>query len=271
MASHKPILEDFYWKLKCTHMGKWAEVVPERYWSNFVCIGGASEHIYILKKLMAPGSQPKKILVVGVFGGRDFWASKIDGHIVTGFDLEEVADCQPTIKGDAEKEWPFSDDAFDVIIMGEVLEHLMLDYFAITEAKRVLAPNGFLIGSVPFLHDENNYHVRIHNKKSILSLLKIGGFKTNTYLERPGLIPLNHMNYLNHAIAFFLFLIFRKSVYPSLTRFWGRFEWIFGKQLWIPRHFLKLIGFINWGCYFKAVPSEDGTNYKQLNKNAFFK
>jgi len=270
MTNGNSLLKDFYLKLKRVHMGKWAEIVPERYWSNFVCIGGAAEHIYILRKLLAPVSQPKKILVVGVFGGRDFWAAKIDGHIVTGFDLEEVADCQPTIKGDAEKKWPFSDDTFDVVIMGEVLEHLILDVFALKEAKRVLLPNGFLIGSVPFLHDENEYHVRIHNRASILSLLKIGSFKVTKYLERPGIMPLNYINYFNHFIAGVFYLFTKRSIYPFLITLWGKFEWSLGKQLWLPRHFFKMIGLINWGCCFKAVPCDEAADYKQFNKKAFF-
>jgi len=168
-----------------------------------------------------------------------------------------MPDCPPTIKGDAEKKWPFSDDTFDVVIMGEVLEHLMLDYFALKEAKRVLLSKGFLIGSVPFLHDENEYHVRIHNRASILSLLKIGGFKVERYLERLGILPLNYINYinyLNHFIAGVFYLFYKRSIYPFLTTFWGKFEWSLGKQLWLPRHFFKMIGIINWGCYLRPLP-----------------
>lgn len=189
---------------------------------------------------------------------------------MTGFDLEEVADCQPTIKGDAEKKWPFKDGSFDVVIMGEILEHLILDHFALNEAKRVLLPNGFLIGSVPFLHDTNEYHVRIHNKNSILSLLRISGFKVERYLERPGIMPLIYANYFNHLIAGLFYLFTKRSAYPFLTTFWGKFEWSLGKHLWLPRHFLKMLGIINWGCSFRAVQCDEAVDYKQINKEAFF-
>src|SRR5262249_1822437 len=107
-------------------LGDWGPKVPEAYLSHFACVGGALEQVYVLLRLIG-GTEPLKILVVGVFGGRDFWALRIQGHEVIGFDLEVVPDCMPMMKGDAEATWPFPTNAFDVVVMGEILEHLILD------------------------------------------------------------------------------------------------------------------------------------------------
>lgn len=52
------------------------------------------------------------------------------------------------IEGDAEKT-NFSDRSFDLVVCTEVLEHLPNPTKVITEIKRVIKPNGILLGSVP--------------------------------------------------------------------------------------------------------------------------
>ncbi len=52
------------------------------------------------------------------------------------------------IEGDIET-MPFSDKRFNTVICSEVLEHLLYPQKAIMEIKRVLEPEGVLIGSVP--------------------------------------------------------------------------------------------------------------------------
>lgn len=52
------------------------------------------------------------------------------------------------IEGDIET-MPFPDKRFNAVICSEVLEHLLYPQKAITEIKRVLEPEGVLIGSVP--------------------------------------------------------------------------------------------------------------------------
>jgi len=46
---------------------------------------------------------------------------------------------------------PFEDECFDLVYMGDVIEHLINPDFAITEVARVMKPSGFLILSTPNL------------------------------------------------------------------------------------------------------------------------
>jgi SAM-dependent methyltransferase len=52
-------------------------------------------------------------------------------------------------------ELPFGDGSFDIVVAGEVLEHLVDPTLTVSEARRVLVPAGRLIGSVP-----NGFHWR---------------------------------------------------------------------------------------------------------------
>ena len=263
------LFTNLYSRVKRASLGRWADIVPHRYWSTFVCVGGAADHLYILRRLVGDCGTPYRVLVVGVSGGRDFWAMKMDGHKVVGFDLVDVPDCFPTFRGDAEGQWPFADNSFDVVIMGEILEHLILDYQALKEARRVLLPTGNLIVTVPFLHDEPEYHIRVHTPASIARLLKSAGFTIADYLERPGLLPLARFNLVSHTLALLAYLVGTPSPYPAITRFFGRLEWSLGHQSWIPRRWLKLLGIINWGATFCAHPAMDSFDYKELNRRQF--
>jgi SAM-dependent methyltransferase len=44
---------------------------------------------------------------------------------------------------------PFADDSFDVVVAGEVLEHLADPALAVEHVRRVLRPDGRFVGSVP--------------------------------------------------------------------------------------------------------------------------
>jgi len=258
-----------YLKLKERSLGGSSQFVPKRYWSNFVCLGGSAEHITILRRLIGRSERPLKVLIVGVFGGRDFWALKVDGHDVVGMDLAAVDDCPPTIVGDAEKTWPFPDGGFDVVVMGEVLEHLVLDHFALREAWRVLKLDGRLICTVPYLHDVPDYHVRIHTPRTAARLLIAAGFRIKASLERPGIIPLHWLNYASHATSLVTYLLFGKTCYGPLISGASWLEWHLGRAGWIPRRFMKMAGLCNWGGMFLAERGVGSPDYKQLNVAAF--
>jgi SAM-dependent methyltransferase len=50
---------------------------------------------------------------------------------------------------DVEDDLPFDDETFDVVVAGELLEHLAQPARTVAEAHRVLVPGGRLVGSVP--------------------------------------------------------------------------------------------------------------------------
>ena len=78
------------------------------------------------------------------------------GNDVVGVDVDNEALARAserlgieTVWADAEDRLPFDDDSFDVVVAGELLEHLADPAAAIANARRVLRPGGRFVGSVP--------------------------------------------------------------------------------------------------------------------------
>lgn len=266
-------LQGLYGRMKRAHLGPWASEVPERFHSAFVNVGGAMEIVDFHRRLLEPLVQRRggglRVLVVGVFGGRDFWGLRVLGHDVTGFDLNPAPNCPPTIVGDAEEEWPFEDASFDAVVICEVLEHLFDDVAALRQAHRVLASDGVLIGTVPFHNDVPDWHVRVHTPRTIHRLLARGGFEVDVFLERPGLPPLRSMNLVNHAVAAGWYALTRRSAYGPLLRWWAAVEWRLQRQP-MPRELLCLLGGGNWGGLFCAHPRGEVLDHKAANRESFF-
>jgi len=82
-------------------------------------------------------------------------------------------------KGDA-CELPFGDGEFQLVLATDVIEHVDDDLRAITEIRRVLAPGGTAIISVPAfqslwgLQDDVSHHKRRYLKKPLLELIRRG-------------------------------------------------------------------------------------------------
>jgi 2-polyprenyl-3-methyl-5-hydroxy-6-metoxy-1,4-benzoquinol methylase len=104
----------------------------------------------------------KRLLDLGCRDGHltQYYAT---GNVVTGVDIDQQALSRArenlgisTIWLDLNHErLPIDGDSFDVVVAGEVLEHLVDPAFIVGEARRVLTPSGVLIGSVP-----NSFHWR---------------------------------------------------------------------------------------------------------------
>ena len=79
------------------------------------------------------------------------------GHAVTGIDIDDDALALAnrnhgisTRKVDLNREpLPFDSGSFDVVVAGEILEHLQFPEHAVSEIYRVLASGGVFVGSVP--------------------------------------------------------------------------------------------------------------------------
>jgi len=79
-----------------------------------------------------------------------------DRNEVVGVDIDQEAlqRCQKAlpIKTYWSNLWdglPFKNDEFDVVVAGEILEHLPSPTFVVGEVGRVLKPGGLFVGSVP--------------------------------------------------------------------------------------------------------------------------
>jgi SAM-dependent methyltransferase len=78
-----------------------------------------------------------------------------EGNRVVGLDADRDALARAatlgieTVWADAEERLPFPEDAFDVVVAAELLEHLREPGLLVDEAARVLRGGGAIVGSVP--------------------------------------------------------------------------------------------------------------------------
>jgi SAM-dependent methyltransferase len=79
-------------------------------------------------------------------------------------------------------EMPFAADSFDLAVCLDVIEHLEDDRAALRELRRVLAPGGALLVTVPAYqwlwsgHDEINHHHRRYNRGALLAAAREAGW-----------------------------------------------------------------------------------------------
>ena len=98
--------------------------------------------------------QGKRVLDLGCRSGaltRHF----LEGNSVVGLDVDPAAlekaaalGIEP-VQANVEKPLPFEDATFDVVVAGELFEHLQFPDALVGEIRRVLRPGGVLVGSVP--------------------------------------------------------------------------------------------------------------------------
>jgi SAM-dependent methyltransferase len=149
----------------------------------------------------------ERLLDVGCGGGRHAFEAMRRGAVVAALDasdagLKDVAAIAGAmldsgeitldawagvVNGDA-LDLPFPDDAFDRLVISEVLEHIWDDDRAIAELVRVLRPGGRLAVTVPtrwpervswaldwHYHDTPGGHVRIYRQRDLEAKLERAG------------------------------------------------------------------------------------------------
>lgn len=100
------------------------------------------------------GGPGKRVLDLGCRFGA-LTRSYVEGNDVVGVDVDREALAEAaklgieTVWADAGEPLPLPDESFDVVVVGELLEHLPLPERTVAEARRVLRPGGLLVGSVP--------------------------------------------------------------------------------------------------------------------------
>lgn len=115
---------------------------------------------------------------------------------------------------------PFENNSFDCVVLAEVLEHVYSPYRVLEEVRRVLAPDGILIISVPnnltfsniFQHLFNkksrkqDAHLSFFDRHSIERLLSFVGFSVKTvrsvFIYLPFLKPLFYSHKLQEILKY---------------------------------------------------------------------
>lgn len=119
-----------------------------------------------------------RILDAGCGSGRNMVEFARHGA-VTGVELSETSVAIARDRGAGEVvagsvlEMPFADASFDLAASLDVIEHLEDDLAALRELRRVVAPGGALLVTVPAYqwlwsgHDEVNHHFRRYTRRSL--------------------------------------------------------------------------------------------------------
>jgi len=134
---------------------------------------------------LAPGA---RILDAGCGSGRNMIELARHG-IVTGVELSQASvdiardrHAGEVIAGSV-LEMPFADDSFDLAVSLDVIEHLDDDLGALRELRRVIAPGGALLLTVPAYqwlwsgHDEINHHHRRYTRRSLTRVAEQAGWQ----------------------------------------------------------------------------------------------
>lgn len=133
---------------------------------------------------LAPGT---RILDAGCGSGRNMVELARRGT-VTGLELAPASlqaararDAGAVVPGSLDEPLPFDDDAFDLAVALDVLEHVEDDRAALRELRRVLAPGGLLLVTVPQYgwlwgeHDVLSHHHRRYTRPMLLGRAAAAG------------------------------------------------------------------------------------------------
>jgi SAM-dependent methyltransferase len=131
---------------------------------------------------------PARILDAGCGSGRNMVDLARHGD-VTGVELSDASAALARARRAGEvlegsvMDMPFAADSFDLAVSLDVIEHLQDDRGALRELRRVVAPGGALLVTVPAYqwlwsgHDEINHHHRRYNRATLLAAARDGGWR----------------------------------------------------------------------------------------------
>jgi SAM-dependent methyltransferase len=132
--------------------------------------------------------RPARILDAGCGSGRNMVDLARHGT-VTGLELSETSVCLARERNAGEViegsvlEMPFEPDSFDLAVSLDVIEHLEEHLDALRALRRVVAPGGALLVTVPAYgwlwsgHDEINHHFRRYTRRSLQDVAQQAGWE----------------------------------------------------------------------------------------------
>jgi SAM-dependent methyltransferase len=144
----------------------------------------------VLERVIADLRLPAraKILDAGCGSGRNMVELARHGE-VTGVELSDTSVCLARERQAGEVvegsvlEMPFDGATFDLAVSLDVIEHLEDDFTALRELRRVVAPGGALLITVPAYqwlwsgHDEINHHHRRYTRRSLQRIGEQAGWQ----------------------------------------------------------------------------------------------
>jgi SAM-dependent methyltransferase len=110
------------------------------------------ERIPLVKRFV--GGPGRRVLDLGCRYGA-LTRHYVEGNDIVGVDVDRDALEQAaglgieTCWADVEEPLPFDDESFDVVVCGELLEHVRDPHALVAESARVLRPGGTFVASVP--------------------------------------------------------------------------------------------------------------------------
>jgi SAM-dependent methyltransferase len=145
--------------------------------------------------------RPARILDAGCGSGRNMVELASLGT-VTGVELSHTSASLARARGVGEVvegsvlAMPFEADSFELAVSLDVIEHLQEDLDALRELRRVVAPGGALLVTVPAYqwlwsgHDEINHHHRRYTRRSLQRVAEQAGWRqTRTTYFNSLLLP----------------------------------------------------------------------------------
>jgi SAM-dependent methyltransferase len=212
-------------------------------------------------------SAARRVLIVGDGGGRDYYSLKLLGKRPIVMDIASQSIIPEIVIADANAPFPFAPRSFDAVIMAEVIEHLPNDFQALTEVRRILKDEGALVVTVPYFHDVEPTHIRIHSPASVERLLHASGWKITDYVERGGglcrLMQWLPLRVLVHSFNGLLWLTRRKTAYqPLYRRVLAIDTWLGGRCKWVHRRSRR------YGAFIRCCKA-DPVDWVAFNKGTF--
>lgn len=248
------ILKNYYRIIVKNYLDKNSIFIPFEYQSSYVHFGGGFDVTGIVYSVLKRHPKNIKILLIGVFGCRDYFFLKNKN-----FENIYTIDIQPqkyiSLDFIGSIEDFVTEKKFDIIIMFEVLEHLKFDTIGLLNIRKCLVDDGELLISVPFYNDIEKSHIRIYSDVSITRLFETCGFFVKDRFYRPGFFWLKYFNYFIHILNILSFFIFKRHIYDFIKKRMIRLEIYFSK--------FKFFNFLrkysnHFGCIYV------------LNKSSFF-
>lgn len=262
------LLSSLYKSMQKKELGERAGRVGEAYHSLFTNFAGSYQITAFWDRFVPKSEKPRDVLIVGTFGGRDYYYFSLQSDTVSVMDLREYPEFARSRQGDIQKDRPFDRESFDIIVLAEVVEHLLYDYDALMNIRSMLREGGTLLMTVPYYNDQEPTHIRVHSRASITRLLAAAGFEIVDYGERPGLLRLGRTYMaLVHLVNFLYYLVARGTCYRALFRITSVVDMALSRH-WMPWRSLS----VQYGASLKCQKTTARSVYRdfvEFNRDSF--